>query len=100
MEERKEPVPQAASEGKVQKAAAVTEVAPERPVESDNSARVLEGLDAVTQRVFSLMPIDRAVSPDEFTSAGVGIAEAITALTMLELSGLAESLPGGTYIRK
>ena len=72
----------------------------ERSSASDNSAEVLEGLDTVTKRVFSLMPIDRAVSPDEFTSAGVGIAEAITALTMLELYGLAESLPGGTYIRK
>ncbi len=79
---------------------AESEAVPERQSESDNSARVLEGLDVVTQRVFSLMPIDRAVSPDEFTSAGVGIAEAITALTMLELYGLAESLPGGTYIRK
>ena len=67
---------------------------------SDNSATILATLDTVTQRVFSLMPIDRAVAPDEFVSSGVGISEAITALTMLELSGLCESLPGGTYIRK
>ena len=67
---------------------------------SDNSKKLLEGLDTITQRVFSLMPIDKAVSPDEFTSAGIAISEAITSLTMLELCGLVESLPGGTYIRK
>lgn len=67
---------------------------------SDSSAAALEGLDAVTRRVFELMPIDRGVAPDEFTASGIGIAEAITALTMLELCGLVSSLPGGTYIRK
>ena len=76
------------------------EAVPIREAKTDNSAEILASLDTVTQRVFSLMPIDRAVAPDEFVSSGVGIAEAITALTMLELSGLCESLPGGTYIRK
>ena len=76
------------------------EAVPIREANTDNSAEILASLDTVTQRVFSLMPIDRAVAPDEFVSSGVGIAEAITALTMLELSGLCESLPGGTYIRK
>ena len=79
---------------------APVEEAPIRVEKTDNSAEILATLDAVTQRVFSLMPIDRAVAPDEFVSSGVGISEAITALTMLELSGLCESLPGGTYIRK
>ena len=76
------------------------EESPAREGKTDNSEAILKTLDAVTQRVFSLMPIDRAVAPDEFVSSGVGISEAITALTMLELSGLCESLPGGTYIRK
>ena len=76
------------------------DVTPARAEKTDNSAEILATLDAVTQRVFSLMPLDRAVAPDEFVSSGVGISEAITALTMLELSGLCESLPGGTYIRK
>ncbi len=66
----------------------------------DNSAQILEGLDALSRRVFELMPIDRACTPDEFLSAGIGISEAVTSLTMLELCGLAVSLPGGTYIRK
>lgn len=67
---------------------------------SDNSDALLATLDTATRRVFNLMPLDRAVSPDEFASAGVGIAEAVTALTMLEINGLVSSLPGGTYIRK
>ncbi len=66
----------------------------------DNSEAVLASLDTATRNVFNLMPLDRAVSPDEFAGAGVGIAEAVTALTMLEINGLVSSLPGGTYIRK
>ncbi len=67
---------------------------------SDSSDMALESLDPLTKRVFLLMPLDRAASPDEFITDGVGIAEAITALTMLEINGLVSSLPGGKYIRK
>ncbi len=67
---------------------------------SDASEQILATLDTATRTVFNLMPIDRAVSPDEFTGAGVGISEAVTSLTILEINGLVTSLPGGTYIRK
>ena len=84
--------------------AAIENVAPESDNEiterKDNSAELLDSLDSVTKRVFELMPLDRACTPDEFMSADIGIAEAITSLTLLEISGLAVSLPGGTYMRK
>ena len=67
---------------------------------NDNSAEILASLDPVTQKVFDAMPIDRAVTADEFISQGIGISEAITSLTMLEINGLVSSLPGGTYVRK
>ena len=66
----------------------------------DASAEVLSGLDEMTRSVFEQMPLDRAVTPDVFATAGIGIGEAITALTLLELNGLVSSLPGGMYIRK
>ncbi len=66
----------------------------------DNSARMLETLDETSKKVFFAMPEDRAISPDGLSLDGVGIGEIITALTMLEISGLVASLPGGMYIRK
>ena len=86
------------------------EAEPEKKVDSemteksistpDRSAELLAGLDEVSRRVFENLPMDRAVSPDALTIDGVGMGEIITALTMLEISGLAESLPGGLYVRK
>ena len=72
----------------------------ERARGADNSLAVLESLDSVTRKVFEAMPIDKAISPDEFVANGISIAEAVTSLTMLEIMGLVSSLPGGTYIRK
>ncbi len=66
----------------------------------DNSAEVISALDPMSARVFELMPIDRAISLDEFTSSGMNTAEVVTALTMLEINGLVSSLPGGNYVRK
>ena len=70
------------------------------PAVSDNSAELLSGLDETSRRVFEALPMDKAVSPDGIAIDGVGIGEIITALTMLEISGLCQSLPGGLYVRK
>lgn len=67
---------------------------------SDNSSELLATLDATTRKVFEIMPIDKAVSPDSLSALGIGIGDAITSLTMLELCGLVSSLPGGLYVRK
>lgn len=60
---------------------------------ADNSAELLAGLDETTRRVFESLPIDKAVSPDALAAAGIGVGDAITSLTMLELCGLVSSLP-------
>ena len=80
-----------------EKASVEAEVKRDTP---DNSASILSTLDPMSVRVFELMPIDRAISLDEFTSAGMNTSEVITALTMLEINGLVSSLPGGNYVRK
>ena len=72
----------------------------ERESMADNSAELLATLDATTRLVFESLPIDKAVSPDALAAAGIGVGEAITSLTMLELCGLVSSLPGGLYVRK
>lgn len=66
----------------------------------DHTATVLASLDSVTRRVFERMPADRAVSPDLLMEETLGIGEIITALTLLELSGLIDSLPGGLYMKR
>ena len=71
-----------------------------RNEESDSSASLLATLDATTRKVFENMPIDKAISPDSLSTLGIGIGDAITSLTMLELCGLVSSLPGGLYVRK
>ena len=64
------------------------------------SAELLAGLDGVSRKVYECLSVDRAVSADAIIVEGVGIGDIITALTMLEISGLVESRPGGLYIRK
>ena len=76
------------------------ESAKKRESMADNSAELLAGLDETTRRVFESLPIDKAVSPDALAAAGIGVGDAITSLTMLELCGLVSSLPGGLYVRK
>lgn len=66
----------------------------------DRSAELLAGLDDSSRRVFEALPMDKAVCADALAVEGMSIGEVITALTMLEINGLAESLPGGMYIRK
>jgi len=76
------------------------EKALEKNVSVETTDPILASLDELTQQVFSLLPLDHAVAADAFLNAGIGIADAVTALTMLEISGLVQSLPGGLYTRK
>ena len=76
------------------------EDAPRASAKEDGSKVLLASLDASTRRVFEGMPTDRAVSPDALIFDGMGIGEVITSLTLLELSGLVSSLPGGVYIKR
>ena len=88
------------SETKKEKVLEVVPQTDEKRDAPDNSAELLSTLDPMSARVFELMPIDRAISLDEFTNAGMNTSEVITALTMLEINGLVSSLPGGNYVRK
>ena len=45
------------------------------------------------------MPTDRSITSDEIARAGIPIAKALVALTMLEVKHLIVSLPGGAYMK-
>ncbi len=61
---------------------------------------ILASLTEAERSVWEHMPPDKPISPDGIAADGLGIGELITALTMLEMKGLAESVPGGMYRRK
>lgn len=58
--------------------------------------KMIAALDSGTQKIYDLLP-EGSFNPDAVTSKGVGAGELMTALTMLEISGLITSLPGGMY---
>ncbi len=61
---------------------------------------VLMGLSPVELAVLQAIPDDRAVSLDSLTGLGYAQSELLTALTMLELAGLLQKLPGSLYAKQ
>ena len=73
----------------------------ERPAaKGDAREAVLETLDAETAAVYRVLPEERAFAPDEAVGDGRSVHEVVTALTVLELYGLVEPLPGGQYRKR
>lgn len=58
---------------------------------------VLATLDVKTREIYSLIPDGKVFVPDDIASRGVDIRDVITSLTLLEISGLINSQPGGAY---
>jgi len=50
-------------------------------------------------KVFSAMPDDRGITPDELARGGIPVAQVLVALTTLEIKKLVVSLPGGIYMK-
>ncbi len=67
--------------------------------QNDDSRQVYASLEPSLRAVYDRLPSDGAVSVDKLTVEGLGIGDIIAALTMLELRGLVQSLPGGLYSR-
>ncbi len=70
------------------------------PYVPDRSDAILDSLDDTSKKVFALIPDGASFSPDAIAAHGIDVGEVITALTMLEISGLVSSLPGGLYLKK
>jgi len=58
---------------------------------------ILQSLDPVGLAILQTIPDDRAITVDELGNLGYASGEIITALTMLELMGLVQKLPGALY---
>ena len=67
-------------------------------VEIDEGA--LSSLSEDQRKIFNDLPCDKPISPDYLTKFGYNIGMIMATLTILEIKGLVNSLPGGMYIRK
>ncbi len=80
--------------------APVAEARSETPrSQADDSVASLAALPDDCREVFEAMPIGRPITADELCRAGFDIAQLMIAFTMLEVSGLITTLPGGLYCR-
>lgn len=66
----------------------------------DGSPEVLSSLSERERKIFTEMPIDRAISIDRLGALGFSVGDIMTAMTILEIRGLVTSLPGGLYLKK
>ena len=76
---------------------------PEQPAvqeRQDDSAKVLAAFSQRQRDMFAQIPLDKAISADWLVRCGYPTHEVMTALTMFEIKGLLQSLPGGLYTRK
>ena len=73
----------------------------ELPPEEKTTApdAVLSSLTAAQLAVLQAIPDDRAITADRLSSLGYPYAEVIAALTMLEIMGLVQKLPGALYTK-
>ena len=60
---------------------------------------VLSALTPVQLTVLEGIPDDRAISADQLQALGCPYGDTIAALTMLEIMGLIQKLPGGLYTK-
>ena len=63
---------------------------------SSPSSGALDALDDTTRRIYELLP-EGTFTTDDVAAKGVAVYHALTALTMLEISGLVTSVPGGMF---
>ena len=60
---------------------------------------VLSSLPSIQRTILEAMPDDRAVTVDSLTGLGYSYEDMIAALTMLEILGLIQKLPGALYMK-
>ena len=69
-----------------------------------DTGATLDGLTDKQKRLFDMLPLDRSASLDDLTRERDGerltAGEVLAAMTVLEIKGLVQCLPGGMYVRK
>lgn len=73
---------------------------PEEIPEQSPDEAVLSTLSEEQRRIFDELPCDRPITLDKLGALGYPTGVLMAGLTILEIKGLINSLPGGMYIRK
>jgi hypothetical protein len=60
---------------------------------------VLQSLGERERTVFEAIPMDHPLAIDRLQSLGYSTGELLAALSLLEIRGLIQTLPGGLYCR-
>ena len=69
------------------------------PAKEKTPDAVIESLTPIQLNVLKAMPDDRAVTLDSLSNLGYTYGELIASVTMLEILGLVEKLPGALYMK-
>ncbi len=80
-----------------QKARAEKNEAPKPTPKQNVPDEVLQGLDPLQRLLLESIPDDSTVTVDSLTNLGYPYGQIVSALTMLEIEGLLEKLPGALY---
>ncbi len=67
--------------------------------QADHSAEVLQSLNERERRVFEAISLEEPMAIDHMQSLGYSTGELLVALSLLEIKGLIQALPGGLYCR-
>lgn len=73
---------------------------PSAPREGDRSEEILKTLTDTQRRLFEALPLEHAVAVDYLMRSGFDMKDIMSAMTVLEIKGLAVMLPGGLFSRK
>ncbi len=70
------------------------------PPHGDASERILKSLTDTQRGIFEALPLDHAVPVDHLTREGFAMSDIMASVTILEIKGLVQTLPGGLIGRK
>lgn len=82
-----------------QRASVADQTAQDAPCAADRSAQLLATLGERERRVFDAIPMDRPIAIDRLQSLDYTTGQILSALSILEIKGLIQTLPGGLYSR-
>ena len=67
------------------------------PSEEERIAKVLSALGPQAEKLYRMLPSDGGISCDEIADSGIPIPDVLAITASLEIEGLLEVMPGGSY---
>lgn len=87
------------AESKVEEQASETYATPPKTAQTKTPDEILSSLSSVQKAILEAIPDDRAITLDALKGQGFSYGDLIASLTMLEILGLVQKLPGALYTK-